>query len=882
MRRAITLPVLLLVAFTAACEGCDETTLTATYEFCLRPGDMDFGEQLVRTAETQTVAVTNCGNVPVDRIDVVLVPLDGEGNPVEDPESVESPFQIVQTEVPSPFGVGEHFFVPVRFRPTLVGEYEAELHFDLPGENIAGPAARQHVAGEGVLPPECSVSLEPQSVTFSSLTTGERDEASVTVTNNGTGDCDVGGARITAGADHFVLVSAGEDVIASGASTQMTVAYEPKVAGTHTGEVAIVVDGALELTASLTGDAADELLCRLSGTPNPIVFPRATVAFSETVASGSIVSVGEIPCTIASVEVTAGADDFTLTSSPAVDTVLAPTESGALELAFHPTAVGVRSGIVRITTVEGTSFDLALSGLADPQPRCAISFAPSPLFFDTLGVGLTSEGTIRAKNISIVDCPIDAVTVTEGATDFVIVNPPASGVLAPGETLDIQVAFTPQHNAPALGVISIDHGDDGSDADLIGFGSYADFRLTPRAQYFGTITQGCVSDTYDIELENVGPVAGRIDEVVYTGLSDPNFEIITGVAPGTMLHPGASRIIQVRMSSAPVVDSHAGQLEVKSTGTLQPRLRASVYGSSDTVEAANRTDVFIQHERPAVDILFVIDNSGSMGQEQTSLAQNFSSFINFFTTQADVDYHLGVTTTDTVGNNPGEAGRLVAPFIAKTGPNAVPDPEAAFTAMADVGTSGSATEKGLEASALAVTPPNTNSGGPNENFLRDEALLSIVYVSDERDSSNGAVNDWLDILLAAKGYRVQALIANAIAGDVPGGCDGPGGDAVAGPRYLDIVLATGGVFGSICTDNWASVMEQIGLGTFFALTRFGLSREPDPDTIVVKINGVEVPYGEENGWSFDPIDNSIEFNGTAIPEAGTEIEVSYTAECILP
>lgn len=876
MKRVLSLSVLSLVAL-SGCDGCEEPTLASTYEFCLRPGDVDFGQQHVRTAETRTIAVTNCGNVPVDRIEVELVPLDADGKPAP---GAESPYKIVHTEVPSPFVVGDHFFVPVRFRPTETGVFEAELHFTLPGEGLSGPAARQHVSGEGVLPPECSVSLEPASVTFSSLEVGERDEATISVTNGGTGVCSLGGARITEGSDAFVLVSAGDDTVAPGASTTLTVAYEPKAAGSHTGELALVIGGASEVTASLAGEAADTLLCRLAGDPDPIVFPRATVAFSETSAEGSLISVGDLPCTIASVEVTAGASDFSLASGPAVDTVLGPTETAPLSFTFHPTAVGARSGVVRFTTVEGSSFDLALSGLADPQPRCALQFFPSPLFFDAIGVGLTSQGTITATNISLVDCPIDGVAVTEGATDFALLNPPAPGTLGPGQTLQIEVAFTPQHNAPALGVVSINHGDEVSEADLIGFGSYADLRLTPRQQHFGIITQGCVSETYEIELTNVGVVAGRVDEVAYTALSDPNFEILSGIAPGTMLLPGESAVIEVRMSAAPVVDMHAGQLEVRSTGTVQPRLRAAVFGTSESVEDAHRTDVFIQRERPAVDILFVIDDSGSMGQEQANLAANFSSFINFFTTQADVDYHLGVTTTDT--SSGGAKGALVGPFIAKSGPNAVPDPEAVFTTQANVGTNGSATEKGLEASALAVTPPNTNSGAANENFLRDDALLSIIYVSDEEDSSNGAVNDWLDTLLAAKGYRVEALIANAIAGDVPGGCDGAGGNADAGSRYLDIVLATGGVFGSICTTDWATVMEQIGLGTFFALTRFGLTREPDPDTLVVIVDGQVIPNDPLNGWSWDPVDNSIEFNGDAIPEAGSEIEVSYTAECILP
>src|SRR5690606_37322104 len=49
-----------------------------------------------------------------------------------------------------------------------------------------------------------------------------------------------------------------------------------------------------------------------------------------------------------------------------------------------------------------------------------------------------------------------------------------------------------------------------------------------------------------------------------------------------------------------------------------------------------------------VDILFVIDNSGSMGEEQAILAANFGAFIDVLE-RPDVkaNYRLGVTTSDT-------------------------------------------------------------------------------------------------------------------------------------------------------------------------------------------------------------------------------------------
>src|SRR5690606_9264566 len=64
-----------------------------------------------------------------------------------------------------------------------------------------------------------------------------------------------------------------------------------------------------------------------------------------------------------------------------------------------------------------------------------------------------------------------------------------------------------------------------------------------------------------------------------------------------------------------------------------------------------------------VDILFIIDNSGSMGEEQANLAANFETMMRVLEAEdVRANYRIGITTTDN-GNPicaPGaEAGALV-------------------------------------------------------------------------------------------------------------------------------------------------------------------------------------------------------------------------------
>src|SRR5687767_351818 len=80
-------------------------------------------------------------------------------------------------------------------------------------------------------------------------------------------------------------------------------------------------------------------------------------------------------------------------------------------------------------------------------------------------------------------------------------------------------------------------------------------------------------------------------------------------------------------------------------GCLDPPLKEVAYEKlsvdGDRVEVAVNKDV---------DILFVIDNSGSMAEEQALLSANFGAFISVLEREdVGANYRIGVTTTD-VGN----------------------------------------------------------------------------------------------------------------------------------------------------------------------------------------------------------------------------------------
>lgn len=161
-----------------------------------------------------------------------------------------------------------------------------------------------------------------------------------------------------------------------------------------------------------------------------------------------------------------------------------------------------------------------------------------------------------------------------------------------------------------------------------------------------------------------------------------------------------------------------------------------------------------------VDIVFLVDNSNSMCEEQSILVENFNAFIDNLVT-AGADFQLAVINTDATEAVPGafrtRPGTYNAPGCASP-PNTadcaarqlpadgvlrVADYRGKenfkdiirddFRCLALTGIDGNGVEMGLETTRQALLK------GKASGFLRPDAFLSIVFVTDENDCSDGTL-----------------------------------------------------------------------------------------------------------------------------------------------
>ncbi len=271
---------------------------------------------------------------------------------------------------------------------------------------------------------------------------------------------------------------------------------------------------------------------------------------------------------------------------------------------------------------------------------------------------------------------------------------------------------------------------------------------------------------------------------------------------------------------------------------------------------------------PPVDILWVVDNSGSMEQEQEKVADGFAAFIQYFLA-LELDFHMAITTTDT--DPTGARGAFVG--ATRILDPATPDLVNTFMANAQVGIDGSGDERGLEAARLSLSEPNAS--GANAGFLRPDALLAVIIVSDEEDVSADPVDTYVNFFRSLKANDPARVSLSGIVGDVPNGCENSEAHADPGVRYHQAIQALNGIAGSICADDFTAILDSLGSLISGMTVALELKHEPTAESIRVRVDGVEVPNDPLYGWTWSASQNAIVFATPAAPEECARIEIDY-------
>ena len=498
--------------------------------------------------------------------------------------------------------------------------------------------------------------------------------------------------------------------------------------------------------------------------------------------------------------------------------------------------------------------DYTMVGIQKRQPEILVY--PTHLDFGHLESGYESgEKYFTITNTGDDDLVITSPVLISGNNRFSLVQESEEDIILPGgEMIRIDVVYIPETYESNGGFIDFQTSDEDEAAvtvTLEGYGDAPVMTVDPESVDYGLISIGCdneerITITNDgnlpLEISSVSQMVTQPANIIleYGSLPEPPWEI----------DPGLS--LDFLVSYVPTDTGFDESLiTIKGNDPQTPEVEALQSGDGDVERWFNQTH--LQEEIPILDVLWVVDDSGSMNRFQTNLSSNIGLFVSTFMATG-ADYHMSVITTSNF---------YASPVITSTDS----DPAGTLAADVMVGVTGSGMEKGIQMAERALS--TASSAGPGSDFFRDDATLVVVFVSDEPDWSDGGWASYLAFFDAVK--PTGQFIPYGVIGDYPSGCTGtPYGGAQFGAGYWDMIDYYGGDWYSICATDWGVQLQN--LANAMSVRRSYELDEKDPivDTIEVSVNGQIT-----EDWEYDEASNSVIFADGSIPEEGQTIDIDY-------
>lgn len=836
------------------------------------PQKLDFGSLPVGTSKTLSLLLANEGNVAAQ---VALRGIDGI-----DASAYLAP---QMTVVPAHGQASLEVQVGAQHLGPIVGTLHLAACKLCNEQSVA-------LTANGI---QSSLDVEPSSLDFGSVAVGANASRTVTVTNAGSATVNVSQTFVTGDSDADFSANNTAFSLAPGAQQTLTVQFTPTVKGARHGTFRINSDDPLAANVDVALQGAGDMLMTFV---DPRSLDFGTVAVGMT--ARQVVTVyntsSTLNLTLKQAAVTQG---VRFAGGIAGPVTIGPGDHYSVPVAYTPTQPSQDTGVLELVTDENgtTTVDVSLKGQAVQLPPCQWAAHPGALDFGTARAGQILTLAVDLQNTGTNDCAFSSIDLTP-ASDGAFALPDgavASKLLHAGEWTTVRVSFSPYQDGTFAGALQFFVSDPSAPVGTVALsGAAAEgcLVLTPPSLNFGTVPGICPAPTQTITAHNSCNADISISSVALGSGRSTEFSITAGNTAAHTLAAGQSESVSVTYQPTDDSLDLQGLVWTLADGGTQ---LVSMQGVG--VMSPTQTDHYVQKNRNKVDQLFVIDNSGSMADKQDALAQNFQAFLQQAVAQ-QVDFHIAVTTT---GLDPSTGGWTQCPGGANGGEDGrffpadnsspriltpqTPDLSGAFSYDVHVGTC-HWLEQGLEGARLAlsqplvgeVDDPNTplaNDG--NAGFLRADARLSIIVVSDADDQSPDTVANYEAFFKSLKGNDPGQFVFSGIVTPDNKATTCPNGES-SGDRYMQLAAATGGTIENICTSDWGTTLAKLSMSAFGPTTHFPLSVKPsDPGQITVVVNGQQVTAG----WSYDAATNTVIFDDADAPPAGSTIDITYPVGC---
>lgn len=509
------------------------------------PAAVDFGGVVLEQSGVVTVTLTNGGTA-----DLNISSMTAAGNA----------FSVSGVPAGTTLNPGGSLPVEVTFAPQQLGAANGILQIV-----SSAPTSPTQVplSGNG-LPIPVGIEVTPPALAFGGVLLGESRDLELAISNSSDGVLIVSDIRVSQGADGGFALSepfaAPVDVVPGG-SFPVTLMFTPLEVSEVVGAVEIESNAAEGLvTVPLSGRGESLPTAQLVVAPAVIDFGNVTLNDTQT-QELTLRNDGDGRLTVNAIAFTAGGDvGFAIVEGPSEAFEIVPGGEAMVVVSFTPGAEGLVNGNLQIASdaENAAVLDVPLRGTGTAQPIALIGVEPAnEVNFNNVEVGNTRSVTMTITNHGDADLTLDRVSVPEGAEAGFAINggPIGNVVLAPGDTLEVMVSFTPVAGGIATGLFqaaSNANNEPVVERSLRGTGTAIPVpvvTVTPRQISFGQVNVG-EQATAEVQIENTGDADLTVANVLTAEGAASGFGVTGGPDGPTVLTPGEA--LSVTAVFAPV------------------------------------------------------------------------------------------------------------------------------------------------------------------------------------------------------------------------------------------------------------------------------------------------------------------------------------------
>jgi hypothetical protein len=526
--RAVALGVLLALVSTGAPAAAGVITLS--------PDPLEFGDVVVGTTRDLTLTIASAGS------DSTVTSFVGVGDC--------SRYTFPGTTFPLPVPEGEAREVTVRFRPQARGDVPCQLSTLVGAGDVPDDV---EVTGRGTAA-AMTTSLEGDG-DFGDVTVGQSASLTLTIRNGAGVDPLTVTVDVPTGGDQFTVGAGPVAPIPGGDETTLVVSYTPTTRGGHAGQIRIrtASGGAnVEDTYTLEGTGLQSELQLTDPT-----FPDAIVggATPFSTAQVNVRNLGNVAFAVDRMTLSAGDltfDDSALgcTSGTACETnftvAAAPNSGRNVRIRCTPTALGIRSATLTVTSGAGIGTNTVVLSCHGVTP--AVSVSPPTVAFGPVRIGTDPPPTetVRVRNAAGVDSAPLVYSFAVSGSAFSVQSTMCTSqpcTLAPGESDDFVITFTPEARGPVNGAFTITSNDPDTPT-LTGTGLRSLLTLDAPADgslELGNVTMPGTSAPGTITISNDGNEDLHITGVTRGGANADQIAITSGQTGAQAVPPGQER-----------------------------------------------------------------------------------------------------------------------------------------------------------------------------------------------------------------------------------------------------------------------------------------------------------------------------------------------------